>query len=722
MRRMLALFPIFLASSAVAVPQISYPKTERVEHVDTYHGVQVPDPYQWLEETDTLGSKVWPKVAAWIEAENKVTHAFLEGIPQRGAIKQRITELWNYERFGVPGKEGGHYFFTRNDGLQNQSVLLITPRIDVAPSVLLDPNTFSADGTVALGPTSPSRDGGYLAYAIADAGSDWNTWRVIDLASGKPTADELKWVKFTSASWDKENKGFYYNRYKEPPMGQSLKSADEPPALCYHLLGTAQDKDTVVWERPGERNWSFGAGVTDDGEFLVLSIGRTKDINNNVFYKDLRGGKTDGPVVELLKDWDAEYNFIDHDGPVFWFTTDGNAPRRRMIAIDITRPERSSWKEIIPQSDDAIQGVSVVGDHFIVQYLHDAHSLVKVVDVTGKPVRDVDLPGLGSVSGFQGKRNDPETFYSYTGFNQPATVYRLDVSTGKSTVFKKPSMKFDPDAYVTTQVFFSSKDGTRVPMFITHRKDVTPGRDVPTLLYGYGGFDISITPSFSPGVLVWMEMGGIFAVPNLRGGGEYGREWHVAGTKTSKQNVFNDFISAAEYLIENKYTSSKRLAISGASNGGLLVGACMTQRPELYGACLPAVGVMDMLRYTEFTTGRFWEPDYGSVAKPDEFKALLAYSPYHNIKKGTCYPPTLITTADHDDRVYPAHSFKFAAAAQEAQSCDNPVLIRIETRAGHGAGKPTAKRIEEIADQWAFLVKVLGLEPSLPGHAVPASR
>jgi prolyl oligopeptidase len=773
--RVSGVLAVLLAVGAAFAQPPVYPKARTVEQVDEYHGVKVPDPYAWLEEADTPDSKIWPEVKAWIEAENTLTFGYLERIPQRAPIKERLTALWDYEKFGIPEKEGGRYFFTRNNGLQNQNVLYWAPALDATPQILIDPNLWSKDGTIAMGGTAPSDDGKYLAYAMADAGSDWRTWRVFDLSIGQLTTDELKWTKFGGADWASDSSGFYYNRSREPAPGSELKAADEPPQLCFHKLGTAQSEDVVVFERPDQRDWTFGGTVPDSGDFLVITISKAGDVNNNVSYIDLRGkggeeadtlrlniallerqlqkvsrsgaapentqpardrlqmmkrrlrelagvGPGGNGVVELLKDWDAEYGFIDHQGPVFWFLTDNDAPRRRVVAININRPQKEHWVELVPQSQDAIQGVSVVGGHFIVQYLQDARSLVKVFDLTGKHVRDVDLPGIGTAIGFAGKNIDDETFYSFTGYSTPTTIYRYDVATGVSTVFKQPKVAFNPSDYTTSQVFFNSKDGTRVPMFISHKKGAKQDGTTPTLLYGYGGFDISITPTFSPANLLWMEMGGIYAVPNLRGGGEYGRDWHLAGTKTKKQNVFDDFIAAAEHLIKEKYTSTPKLAIAGGSNGGLLVGACMTQRPELYGACLPAVGVMDMLKYHTWTVGRFWEADYGSVKDEAEFKALLAYSPYQNLRSGTCYPPTLITTADHDDRVYPAHSFKFAAAAQAAQACENPILIRIETRAGHGAGKPTTKRIEEISDQLAFLVKNLKMNPEMASPAGAAAH
>lgn len=709
--------PAAIAAPTGAQPaqRLVYPPTERQERTITFHGVEVSDPYEWLEEADTPGSTVWPKVEAWIEAQNKVTFAYLDSLPMRDSIRSRMTELWNYERFSTPSKEGGRYFYSRNSGLQRQSVVFVTDDLNGTPQVLLDPNGLSADGTVALSGSSPSPCGRYWAYGLSEAGSDWRTWRVRDLVAGEDLADEVRWSKFTGASWLKDGSGFIYNRYQEPGKGEAFRASDQPPQICFHRIGTPQSDDLVLFEMPDQKEWSYGAGVTDSGEFLLIGLGRVGTVNRNLSYVDLRGRSLQQAhaaglkVVPLFDKLDAQYTVIDHDGDVFWVLTDLDAPMRKVVAIDIRKPERDNWVTLIPESKDAIQGVSCVGDHFIVEYLQDAKSIVKVFDLTGRFVRDVDLPGIGSAGGFGGKRSDPETFYSFTSYTNPGAIYRYDVKTGRSTIFKQPSVPFNADDFETRQVFYTSKDGTRVPMFITHKKSLKPDGELPTLLYGYGGFNISITPAFSPTTITWLELGGVYAVPNIRGGGEYGRQWHLAGTKTRKQNVFDDFIAAGEYLISSGWTNPKQLGIQGGSNGGLLVGACMTQRPDLFGACVPAVGVMDMLKYHTWTVGRFWTADYGSVEAEDEFRALLAYSPYHNLRKGTCYPPTLITTGDHDDRVFPAHSFKFAAAAQYAQSCDNPVLIRVDVRAGHGAGKPTQKRIEEASDVCAFLARHLGV-------------
>jgi prolyl oligopeptidase len=700
------------APIAAAQPpaKIVYPQARKVDHTDTYHGVTVSDPYIWLEAADTPESAAeWAEVEAWIEAQNKLTFGYLQSLPYRDAIRSRMTELWDYERYSTPSQQAGRYFYSRNTGLQKQSVVFVTKDLSGEAQVLLDPNALREDGTAALAASSASPCGRYWAYAISEAGSDWRTWKIRDLGTGKDLSDEIRWSKFTSASWSKDGNSFIYNRYKEPAAGEALRASDDPPQICLHRIGTPQSEDQVLYEMPNQKEWSYGAGFTDSGDFITLGFRKAGNVNSNFSYIDLRKEEGTPKITPLFDALDAQYSMVDHDGDTFWFVTDADAPRKKLIAVDIKNPAKSAWTTIIPEAKEAIRSVSCVADHFIVQYLQDARSVVKVYDLKGNFVRDVDLPGIGSASGFGGKRTDKDTFYSFTSYTNPGASYRYDVASGKSTLLKAPQVKFNPDDYTTTQVFYNSKDGTRVPMFISHRKDLKPTGDLPTLLYGYGGFNISLTPSFSPAVMAWLEMGGVYAVPNLRGGGEYGRDWHLAGTKTNKQNVFDDFIGAAEHLIKAGYTSPKKLAIQGGSNGGLLVGACMIQRPDLFGACLPAVGVMDMLKYHTWTVGRFWTTDYGSVDDPAEFKALYAYSPYHNLKKGTCYPATMITTGDHDDRVYPAHSFKFAAAAQEAQGCANPMFIRIDVRAGHGAGKPTQMRIEEAADMWTFLVRHLGM-------------
>jgi prolyl oligopeptidase len=688
-------------SSQKMVKTFDYPVARKADQVDDYHGVKVADPYRWLEDLDSEETR------AWVEAENKLTFSYLNSIPARTAVKDRLTRLWNYEKYGIPLKEGNRYFYTRNSGLQNQSVLYTVISIDGEPKLLLDPNTLSSDGTVALSGMKVSNNGKLLAYSLSASGSDWQEWKVRDVETAKDLVDDLKWVKFSDASWAHDDSGFYYSRYDEP-KSDSLKATNYFQKLYFHKLGTPQSEDVLIYERPDQKDWLIGGYVTEAGDYLIISIFQGTDTKNRVYYKDLRNKEAN--VVKLLDDFDAAYSFIGNQGTRFWFQTDLQASRGKVIEIDVSKPARENWKVIVPESRETLQSSTLIDQKFALNYLKDAYTQVRLYDLNGKLVREVQFPGIGSAEGFGGKSTDKETFYSFTGFTTPTTIYRYDTTTGKSSIFRQPKVDFNPADFETKQVFYSSKDGTKIPMFITHKKGVKLDGNNPTYLYGYGGFDISLSPAFSVGNLVWMELGGVYAQPNLRGGGEYGEDWHQAGMKLKKQNVFDDFIRAAEWLIENKYTSTPKLAIGGGSNGGLLVGAAMTQRPDLFGAALPAVGVMDMLRFQKFTIGWAWVSDYGSSENADEFKALYAYSPLHNIKPGTSYPATMVTTADHDDRVWPGHSFKFAAALQAAQTGGAPVLIRIETKAGHGAGKPTSKIIEEIADRWAFLVKTLGMK------------
>lgn len=700
-------------AGAGEAPEIRYPETRKVKHVDVYHGIEVPDPYRWLE-TDVRESD---EVRAWVEAQNEVTFRFLESIPEREALRERLTELWNYEKYSAPFKEGGRYFFLKNDGLQDQSVLYTQRTFLEEPRVLLDPNEWSEDGTVALAGLSVSPDGRHAAFARAEAGSDWQLWRVVEIDSGELLPDEIRWTKFTEAAWTRDGEGFFYARYPEPEEGEKHVAVAQDQKIYYHRLGTPQDEDVLVYERPHQPDMGFGLEVTEDGRYLVISAAKGTS-GNLVLVDDL--AEPYGMPVTLLGDLEHDYRFVANDGPVFYFVTDRGAPLRRLIAVDLRRTAAEHWREVVPEGEQTLEGANLVGNLFVARYLEDAKTRVRLFSLEGEPVRDVELPGIGTAFGFGGHRDDTETFYSFSSFATPPSIYRYDLVSGESTAIRQAEVDFDPDDYVVEQVFYTSKDGTRVPMFLAHRKGIELDGDNPTLLYGYGGFKISLTPSFSVSRLAWMEMGGVFALANLRGGGEYGEAWHEAGIKLQKQNVFDDFIAAAEWLIDNDYTRPERLAIQGGSNGGLLVGAAMTQRPELFGAALPAVGVMDMLRYDEFTAGRFWVDDYGSSDDPEEFQALHAYSPYHNLRDGTAYPATLVTTADTDDRVVPAHSFKFAARLQRAHAGEAPVLIRIETRAGHGGGKPTSKQIEEVADAWAFLVETLGME--LPeGYSAPAA-
>jgi prolyl oligopeptidase len=690
---------------------LTYPTSRKSDIVDDYHGVKVSDPYRWLEDPESEETK------AWVEAQNQVTFGYLGEIPAREKIKQRLTKLWDYEKYGIPFKEGDRYFYYKNDGLQNQSVLYTLTSLDDEPKVLIDPNTLSEDGTVALGGIAISEDAKYMAYGLSTSGSDWQEWKVRNIETGEDLSDHLKWVKFSGASWTKDGQGFFYSRYDEPNEKTQFEEVNYYQKLFYHKLGTPQSEDVLIYDRPDQKEWGFGGGVTEDGKYLIVAVWRGTDPQNLIFYKDLTAPES--PVVELINEFEAEYSFIDNEGSLFWLQTDLNAPCGRIIAIDTQNPPPSSlagdesqskFTEIIPEAAETLSGISILSDRFIASYLKDAYTQIKIFNLDGSFVRDVALPGIGSAGGFGGKRHDIETFYAYTSFTAPNTIYRYNMETGESSIYRQPNVDFNPDDYETKQVFYASKDGTQVPMFITHKKGLQLDGNNPTYLYGYGGFSVSLTPSFSISRIVWLEMGGVYATACLRGGGEYGEKWHQAGTKSNKQNVFDDFISAAEWLIENKYTKPAKLAIAGGSNGGLLVGACAIQRPDLFGAALPAVGVMDMLRFHKFTIGWAWTSEYGSPDNPEEFPAIYAYSPLHNLKPGTAYPATMITTADRDDRVVPAHSFKFAAALQAAHSGEQPVLIRIETKAGHGGGKPTAKIIEELADEWAFLVRELDIK------------
>ncbi len=673
--------------------------------VDYYHGTRVEDPYRWLENPES------PAARAWIDQQNRRTLAHLESIEQRPAIHKRLTQLWNYEKFGLPHREGNRYFFTRNDGLQNQAVLYTADSLEAEPQTLLDPNKMTADGTIALSGWEPSREGRLLAYGRSISGSDWQEWRVRDVATGRDLNDRIQWVKFSAVSWTKDSQGFFYSRYDEPRARDPLRDVNYFHKLYYHRVGSPQTADVLIFHDPQNKDLSFDGEVTEDGRYLVMAIRKGTDPRRRIQVKDLE--KPQLPAINLFDKLDAAYTFVGNDGPRFWLLTDLNASRGRLIEVDCSvEPDLDgsrALKEVLPESPDTLTQVTVIGGKLVALYLKDARTSVKVFGLDGSLERELALPGIGTATGFQGKRDATETFYSFGGFVSPPAVFRLELKTGESTLFRQPRLAFNPLDYETRQVFFASKDGTRIPMFVSHRKGLMLDGNRPALLYGYGGFNISMTPSFSATALCWMELGGVYAVPNLRGGGEYGKEWHEAGIKLLKQNVFDDFVAAAEWLIANKYTKPKRLAIHGRSNGGLLVGACMTQRPELFGAAVPAVGVLDMLRYHKFTIGWAWASDYGSADNSEEFRALHAYSPVHNVKKGTRYPATLITTADTDDRVVPAHSFKFAAALEAAHRGSAPILIRIDTKAGHGAGKPTSKAIDEAADILTFLVKELSV-------------
>jgi len=693
--------PKKLAPQPDVAMTVQYPVTKVIAQSDNYHGKSIDDPFRWLEDVDSADTK------DWVKRQNKVTLDYLTTATRRNAIRDRLTELWNYERFGFPSKHGDHYLYTHNNGLQNQNILYVSDSLKAERKVLLDPNTLVADGTVALTGNVPSDDGKLLAYGLATAGSDWNTWRIRDIATGKDLDDKVEWVKFSSVSWTGDNAGFYYSRYDKPTSDGEFTGVNYFQKLYYHRIGTPQESDSLIYHRPDKKEWGFGGTVTDDNEYLILSVWRGTEKRNQIFFAKLTEKSATGAteVTELLSGFESDYQFIGNDGSVFYFKTDNAAPKRRIIAIDVDNPGRGQWREIVPEAEETIESVSLFGDRFFVTYLKDATSVVRQVTTSGKRLDALQLPSLGTVAGLGGKRTAKETFYSFTNYITPPTVVRLDLGDNTTSTWRQPKLAFDPTDFVTEQVFFKSKDGTRLPMILSHKKGLEKNGKLPTLLYAYGGFNISIMPTFSPANLAWMEMGGVYAVPNLRGGGEYGREWHEAGMLQKKQNVFEDFIAAAEYLITEKVTNSSKLAIQGRSNGGLLVGATMAQRPELFAVALPGVGVLDMLRFHKFTIGWAWVNEFGSSEDPEQFKTLMAYSPLHNLIPGRRYPATLITTADHDDRVVPGHSFKFAARLQACQSGLKPTLIRIETSAGHGAGTPVSKLVDTAADTWAFVLK-----------------
>jgi len=683
---------------------LTYPPTRASNQADDYHGTTVPDPYRWLEDTDSPGTK------AWITSQNALTFEFLGNIPARELIQKRLTELWDFPKASALVRKGDRYFQLHNTGLQNQDVLYVKDSWESEPRILLDPNTLSEDGTVALNTWAVSKDGDWLAYSLSSSGSDWQTWKVRNVSTGEELPDEVKWSKFSIAGWAPDSSGFYYSRYDAPTPGEDYTSANYYQKLYFHQRGTDQAEDRLIYDRSDKKDWGFIGRVTADGSYLLIYVWVGTDRRNRFFYQDLR---TDSPFIELIPDLEAAYDYVGNDGSRFYFRTDLDAPRARLIAIDIQDPDRENWETLIPESSDVLEIVKMVNDEFIGLYMHNAHHQIKRFALDGTCLGDIEMPGLGSISytgnllNLTGSREDTELFYAFWSFLYPQTVFRYDFKTQTSQVVFSPDLDFDPNKYITRQVMVPSKDGTVVPMFLTHKRDLVADGQNRTLLYGYGGFNIAVTPSFTASRLVWLERGGVYASANLRGGGEFGEDWHKAGMKHKKQNVFDDFISCAEWLTSEGITSTPKLAINGGSNGGLLVGACMTQRPDLFGACVPQVGVMDMLRFHKYTIGWAWVTDYGSAENPEEFKTLYAYSPLHNLKPGTPYPPTLITTADHDDRVVPGHSFKFTAALQSAHSGDAPVLIRIQTKAGHGLGKPTAIIIQEISDIFAFLDRVL---------------
>jgi prolyl oligopeptidase len=688
---------------------IKYPETRTEDQVDNLHGMQVRDPYRWLEDVDSAATK------DWVKRQNDLTFGFLERIPSRDRLRSRLHKLWDYEKALPPFRRGQYYFQFRNTGLQNQNVLYVSESTTEQGRILLDPNLLSEDGTAALNTYTVSEDGKWLAYAISGSGSDWQDWHIREVATGTDLPEILHWSKFSGAAFAErgEAPGFYYARYPEPAAGEVYEGTNYNQKLYFHRLNTAQEQDALAYERPDQPEWGFYPEVSPDGRYLLVAVSQGTDVRNRFFYQDL--SQAGAQVVELVSELEAAYEFVGNTGSTFFLRTDLQAPRGRLIAIDLERPEGASWRTVIPESPDVLEAVRLFNNQLVAVYMHDAHEELRLFSLDGAPLGEVSLPGPGSIThqyiiSLSGRPSQDEMFYLFQSFAHPISVYRYDFKSGRSELLFTPRISFDFDSVETRQVFVTSKDGTQVPMFLVHKKGLELNGRNPTLLYGYGGFYIPIQPLFETGRLAWLEMGGVYASANLRGGSEYGEEWHQGGMLDRKQNVFDDFIACAEWLIREKITSTAKLAIHGRSNGGLLVGACMTQRPELFGACLPAVGVMDMLRFHKFTIGWAWVSDYGSPDDPQQFRALLAYSPYHNLRLGMKYPATLISTADHDDRVVPGHSFKFAAALQNAQAGDAPVLIRIETKAGHGFGKPTGLVIEELADEYAFLVKELGME------------
>ena len=701
MKRVIIPFLVLSFMMSCAEKRIQYTPTTKGEVKDTYFGVEVEDPYRWLEDDKSA------ETAEWVKAQNQLTFDYLAQLPSREKINSRLTELWDYPKYGVPYKEAGRYFFSKNNGLQNQSVIYTTADLNAEPSVLLDPNTLSEDGTAALTGMEISNDGKYLIYQVAKSGSDWNDIYVKNIETGELLKDHIAWVKFSGLSW--LNDGFFYSAYDQPEAGSELSKANEFQKVYFHKLGTEQSADQLIVNDPVNPKQMFGAGITEDKRFLLIS----KSIGthgNALDFKDL--SKKNSTFVPLMKDYEHEFNAVDNIGDNLYILTNYKAPNYRLIKIDTNHPEESNWVDIIAEKKDVLEAVRLMAGKLVANYMTDAHGKVEVYSYDGELEYEVKLPGIGTVSPFSGKKEENVAYYSYTSFNTPGEIYKYDFTTRESTLHFRPEVKFNPEDYEVKQEFYASKDGTRVPMFIVHKKGLELNGNNPTLLYAYGGFNISLTPVFSPSRIAFMEKGGVLAIPNLRGGGEYGEEWHLAGTKLQKQNVFDDFISAAEYLIQQKYTNSEKLAIQGGSNGGLLVGAVTNQRPDLFKVALPAVGVMDMLRFHQFTIGWAWAGDYGTSADNKEmFDYLYGYSPYHTIKKGAAYPAILVTTADHDDRVVPAHSFKYMARMQEYNP-DNklPLLIRIDTKAGHGAGKPTAKIIEEYTDVWSFVFYHLGMK------------
>jgi len=687
--------------SAQSKPQ--YPQARKSDQVDTYFGEKVADPYRWLEDVDSAETR------AWVEAENKLTFGYLNTIPQRKGVHQRLTSLYNYERYSSPMDVRGRIFYAHNSGLQNQSVYYYQESLTAPQKVLIDPNTMSADGTVAIDGFVPNRSGTQVAYATAQAGSDWAVWKIRDVATGKDLPDTLRWTKSSGIGWMPDGKGFYYSRFPEPKPGANLTQANTNGKIYFHRLGDDQSKDTLIYERPDHPTWWLTADASEDGRYLFIYISEGGD-DNALYYMEIQ--KPGSKAVPIVDRFDAAFNVMGNIGSQLYVFTNDKAPRGKVINIDLLHPAPAQWKTIVPQQTSTMETASMASGKLICSYLTDAQSAAEVYSMTGETLQKLQLPGIGHSVWSHSSQNDKDVFFTYNQYLRPPSILRFNVATMQLTGFRSAKLSFDPEPFKVSQLFYKSKDGTRVPMFVICRKDIKMDGQNPTILYGYGGFNIPLTPAFNTRVIAWLQMGGVYVFANLRGGSEYGEEWHKAGTKLHKQNVFDDFIAGAEFLIAQKYTSPAKLAIEGRSNGGLLVGAVLNQRPELFGAALPGVGVMDMLRFQKFTVGQGWVTDYGSSDNAEEYKALRKYSPLHNIKPGTKYPPTFIVTADHDDRVVPGHSFKYAAAMQAAQGGNAPILIRIETKAGHGGGKPIAKIIEETGDEYTFLVRALGMKIS----------
>lgn len=705
---------VFALSLPATAQPLDYPDTKKVDTVDVYHGTEVPDPYRWLEDLDADDTQ------DWIQRQNEVTFSYLETTPMREALHSRMTELYDYTRYGVPKQRGGRLFYEENSGLQDQPILYVQPADAEAESaeVLIDPNTLSEDGTVAVSNFVPSPDGRYIAYTLSESGSDWQTVRIRDVETGEDLPDMLKWVKFNAPVWNAEGSGFYYGRYPAPDSGDAYEAKTEGQQLYFHELNTPQSDDSLIFERPDDPEIGFQSMLGDDGRYLFIHGWKGTAEKNLLYVKDLR--QPDATVQPVIDTFESSYQVVGNDGATVFLRTNHDAPNRRLVSLDLDTFDAdnldASLTTLVPESDAVIQTVQRASDHFLVHALVDVKARLTVHDLGGTRERELDLPTIGSIGSIDASPDRSSVFFEFTSFTYPSTIYRADFAEGRSDIFRQPELPgFDADRYVVKQSLYTSKDGTEVPMFIVHKKDLETNGMNPTLLYGYGGFNVSLTPSFSVSDLLWMEMGGVYAVPNLRGGGEYGQAWHEAGMLEKKQNVFDDFAAAAEHLVDENYTSREKLAIAGGSNGGLLTGASITQRPDLFGAAVVSVGVLDMLRFHTFTIGWAWVPEYGSSEDPEQFEFLYDYSPLHNIEDGTAYPPTIITTADTDDRVVPAHSYKFAARLQEAQGGDAPILLRVETKAGHGGGKPVSKIIEEQADIYAFLARVLDANEAAKG-------